>query len=314
MSIYHNDQPITGSEDAPDRLNRQTFATNLADILTIKPSENCLTVSLEGEWGFGKTSVVNLVKKSLARQENKPIIIEYNPWLAGKAETLIQDFLVQFSSQLNLPDRPEEGLKAAKELLTYSTLFSAMKFIPGAEPWASTIQGVFNAMGAATKKISSLKELDILGKKRRIEEVLASLDQSILIIIDDIDRLTPDETYQIIRLVKSVADFPGTSFLLCFDPEYLNSSLKNHGIEKSDQFIDKVIQLRVPLPLISRKDMQALADIELASLSDKNLTENFKKDQERLIHLYHQFIKQIVRSPRELKRIFNNLKFVLLLR
>lgn len=311
MSRYHNDQPVTGSDASPDRLNREKFAAHLAEILTLEASDDCLTVSLEGEWGYGKTSVVNLVKKSTAKQDKKPIIIEYNPWLAGKAEALIQDFLVQFSSQLNIPDRPKEGLKAAKELLAYSNLFNAMKFIPGVEPWASTVQGVFKVFGSATKKISKLKELDLIGRKTKITEILRSLDQSIVVIIDDIDRLTPDEAFQVVRLVKAVADFPGTSFLLCFDPEYLTGALEKHGIKKSAQYVDKVVQLRVPLPLITLRDMQTLADIELTSLSDKNLTENFEKDQERLSLLYHQHVKFLVRTPRELKRIFNNLRLVL---
>jgi hypothetical protein len=311
MGSYHNDQPITGSDTNPDRLSREKFASNLAKILTIGPKDECLIVSLEGEWGYGKTSVVNLVKKATNIQQTKPVIIEYNPWLAGKAEALIQDFLVQFSSQLNIPDRPKEGLKAAKELLAYSKLFNAMKFIPGVEPWASTVQGVFKVVGSATQKISKLKELDLIGRKNKIKQILTSLNQSIIVIIDDIDRLTPDEAYQIVRLVKAVADFPGTSFLLCFDPEYLAGALEKHGIKKSDQYVDKVVQLRVPLPLITYRDMQCLADIELANLSDKSLTDYFEKDQERLSQLYHQFIKYLIRTPRELKRIFNNLRFVL---
>ena len=274
MSSYHNDQPITGSDNNPDRLNREKFADHLAKIITLDPSDDCLTVSLEGEWGYGKTSVVNLVKKATSNLKPKPVIIEYNPWLAGKAEALIQDFLVQFSSQLNIPDRPKEALKVARELLTYSNLFNAMKFIPGVEPWASTVQGVFKVVGGATKKISKLKELDLIGRKNKIKQILTSLNQSIVVIIDDIDRLTPDEAYQIVRLVKAVADFPGTSFLLCFDPEYLAGALEKHGIKKSDQYVDKVIQLRVPLPLITYRDMQKLSDIELANLSDKSLTEH----------------------------------------
>ncbi len=38
---------------------------------------------------------------------------------------------------------------------------------------------------------------------------------------------------------------------------------------------------------------------------------HFEKDEERLSILYHQYIKYLVRTPRELKRIFNNLRFVL---
>jgi len=311
VSSYHNDRPVTGSLDSPDRLNREKFAAHLADIIILESSDECLTVSLEGEWGYGKTSVVNLIKKSTLSQKNKPIIIEYNPWLAGKAEALIQDFLVQFSSQLSIPDRPKEGLKAAKELLAYSSLFNAMKFIPGVEPWASTVQGVFKVIGGATKKISKLKELDLISRKKKVTKILRSLNQSIIVVIDDIDRLTPDEAFQVIRLVKAVADFPGTSFLLCFDPEYLISALEKHGIKKPDQYVDKVVQLRVPLPLITHRDMQKLSDIELTNLSDKDLTHHFEKDQERLSLLYHQHIKYLVRTPRELKRIFNNLRLIL---
>jgi len=310
MSHYHNDQPITGTEDTPDCLNRESFAEHLAEILILEPEDDCLTVSLEGEWGYGKTSVINLVKKYCKQHTQKPVIVEYNPWLSGKAEALIQDFLVQFSSQLDMPDRPKEGLKVAKELLAYSKLFSAMKLIPGVEPWASTIESVFKSVGESTEEISKLKEVNLLGRKNKVKDALADLNQSLIVVIDDIDRLTPDEAFQVIRLVKAVADFPGTSFLLAFDPEYLTSVLEVHGIGKSDQYIDKVVQLRVPLPLIGCNDMQKLADIELNSLSDTELTQHFEEDQDRLGLLYHSHIKYIVRSPRELKRLFNHLRFV----
>ncbi|KYN85199.1 hypothetical protein ATY35_03965 [Vibrio cidicii] len=311
MGSYHNDQPITGDSESPDLLRRAAFSEHLATVLRIAPSEDCMTVSLEGEWGYGKTSVINLVKKSLGNQENSPVIVEYNPWLAGKAGALVQDFLVQFSSQLNIPDRPKEGLKAAKELLAYSELFNAMKFIPGVEPWASTVQGVFKVVGGATKKISKLKELDLIGRKNKINDLLKKLGVSIVVIIDDIDRLTPDEAFQVVRLVKAVADFPGTSFLLSFDPTYLASSLEKHGIENSNQYLDKVVQLRISLPLIAHNDLQKLADIELQNLSDKSLTDSFERDQERLSYLYHRYVKYLIRSPRELKRTFNHLRFVL---
>lgn len=123
--------------------------------------------------------------------------------------------------------------------------------------------------------------------------------------------MAPDEAFQVIRLVKAVADFPGTSFLLSFDPSYLASSLEKQGIDNSSQYIDKVVQLRIPLPLIAHRDLQNLADIELRNLSDKSLTDSFERDQERLSYLYHRYAKHIIRSPRELKRIFNHLRFVL---
>lgn len=311
IGAYHNDQPVLGTAESPDQLNRTAFAKHLAKVLVQSPQDDCLTVSLEGEWGYGKTSVINLVKKHCRELSKDLIVVEYNPWISGKADALIQDFLVQFSSQLNIPNRPKEAIKAAQEVLAYSKLFSVVKLIPGVEPWASIVEGVFKATGTAAKKIGSLKELDLLARKKKVQEALYKLKKPILVLIDDIDRLPPDEAFQVVRLIKAVADFRGTSFLLAFDPGYLASALERQGIGNSQQYVDKVVQVRVPLPLIAQQDMHRLAESELARLAETPLTAYFKKDQERFGLLYHRYVKYLVRSPRELKRTFNHLRFLL---
>ncbi|HCE1954886.1 P-loop NTPase fold protein [Vibrio parahaemolyticus] len=311
MGKYHNDQPIQGGPNDPDLLNRLDFANHLANVLLLNHDDDCLTVSLEGEWGYGKTSVINLVKGALNEKEAAPIIIEYNPWLAGKPESLIQDFLLQFSSQLNIKDNSEVALKASKELIAYSSLFSVAKLVPGAEPWASIVEKVFSKFGSSTKKIAELKKLDLLGKKKKVVSAIQKIKIPIIVVIDDIDRLTPSETFQVLRLVKAVADFSGTSFLLAFDSSYLVSVLDKNDIVNASEYINKVIQLRVPLPVISERGMNELANVELNNLSDKNLTDRFESDQERLSWIYHHYFKHLIKNPRELKRFFNHLRFVL---
>lgn len=311
MGKYHNDQPIQGGSNDPDLLNRLDFANHLANVLLLNHDDDCLTVSLEGEWGYGKTSVINLVKGALNEKESVPIIIEYNPWLAGKPESLIQDFLLQFSSQLNIQDSSDVSLKAAKELIAYSSLFSVAKLVPGAEPWASTVEKVFSRFGNSTKKIAELKKLDLLGKKKKVVSAIEKIKTPIVVVIDDIDRLTPSETFQVLRLVKAVADFSGTSFLLAFDSNYLISVLDKNDIVNASEYINKVIQLRVPLPIISERGMNGLASIELENLSERNLTDRFESDQERLSWIYHNYFKHLIKNPRELKRFFNHLRFVL---
>ncbi len=310
MGKYHNDQPIQGGPDDPDLLNRSVFSNHLADILLLNHDDDCLTVSLEGEWGYGKTSVINLVKGALREKENPPIIIEYNPWLAGKPESLIQDFLLQFSSQLNIGDNSASALKAAEELIAYSSLFSVAKLVPGAEPWASILEKILSGSGKTTKKIAELKKLDLLGKKKKVDKAIKKIKTTVVVIIDDIDRLTPSETFQVLRLVKAVADFSGTSFLLAFDANYLASVLKRNDIIDTSEYINKVIQLRVPLPLISERGMRELANVELKNLSKKDLTDQFDHDQERLSWIYHKYFKLLIKNPRELKRFFNHLRFV----
>ena len=103
-----------------------------------------------------------------------------------------------------------------------------MKLIPGVEQWASLTENVLSKSGNAIKDVAKLKKLDLLERKNKVRKALAKINSPIVVFIDDIDRLTPDETFQILRLVKAVADFPGTSFLLAFDPKYIYQSLKSY--------------------------------------------------------------------------------------
>lgn len=314
MNIYDNDQPIDGSEGKPDLLNRRKFAEYLTDILVIDPKDECYTVSLEGEWGDGKTSTVNLIKESIEKKygnkRHKPVIIEYNPWLAGKDETLIQDFLIHFSSQLNMLDKSTQGQKIAKELISYSSLFNTLKLIPGVEPWASIVQGVMKTVGETTKKVSDLKELNLKQKKERLSNLIEDFKKPIIVILDDIDRVTPREAFQILRLVKAVADFAGTSYLLCYDPEYLISVLSNNNIEKPSLYIDKVVQLRIPLPILTFEDKNSIVDKELERLGYSEIINHYEGDNDRMVSVYNIQVKFLINNIRELKRIFNNLRFV----
>ncbi|EDR0110311.1 AAA family ATPase [Escherichia coli] len=311
MRAYHNDQPILGGQNDPDLLNRLTFANNLANILLLNNDDDCFTVSIEAEWGYGKTSVINLIKNALNEKDSLPIIIEYNPWLAGQPESLIQDFLLQFSSQLNIKDKSKVALKVSKELIAYSSLFSAAKLIPGAEPWASIIEKSLSRFGHATKKIAELKKLDLLDRKKQVANAIKKIKHPIIVIIDDIDRLTPSEAFQVLRLVKAVANFSGTSFLLAFDPNYLISVLDKNNIINPSEYINKIVQLRVSLPVISERGLNEIANSELEKLGDSFLTDKFEKDQERLDWIYHNYFKQLINNPRELKRFFNHLRFTL---
>ncbi|MDG2642953.1 P-loop NTPase fold protein, partial [Vibrio parahaemolyticus] len=159
MTSYHNDQPINHSQQ--DQLNRLSFSRSLAKIAALDADSPCLTVSIEGYWGTGKTSIINLVKRSFEESPNPPIVVQYNPWVNGKSKSLVEDFLVQFTSQLGLADYPDKGMQLAKELLSYSKLFSMAKLIPGVEPFGSLVENIFKGVGEATKSLSDLKKLDV---------------------------------------------------------------------------------------------------------------------------------------------------------
>lgn len=307
MASYHNDQPI--NNDQQDKLNRTTFASSLANIAYLDEGAPCFTVSIEGHWGVGKTSILNLVSQNFKQRSIPPIVVHYNPWVNGKPKSLVEDFLVQFTSQLKLEDKPEQGLQVAKELLAYSKLFSVAKLIPGVEPFGSLVENIFKGVGETTKSLSDLKKLDVQGQKETVVNKLQYLGKPIVVIIDDIDRLTPAECFQVLRLVKAIADFPRTTFLLAFDPIYIQEVLSANNVSNASQYIDKIIQLRLPIPFFTEEDKNTLVDDALTALGSNFTFEHYTGDKERFRELYHRHLKGILTSPRDIKRAMNHFKF-----
>ena len=306
---YYPDQPILGNTTSPDMLNRKGFAKKIGKSILLESDSPGLVLSLEGPWGYGKTSVFNLIKKYLLSLDKAaPLIVNFNPWMIGTAETLVQEFLIQFASAIGLSDKIKKVKDTAKQVLAYSNIFSPIRLIPGAEPWASLIKGVLQSVGQSAEEIGDVRELNIESKRNKVIEALKKIDKPIIVFIDDLDRLPPSEVFQMVRLVKAIADFPKVAFLLAFDPQHIEDSLRNHGISDAKLYLDKIVQVRLHLPLIDPDDLIALTEQELTKLGIDQLTGIFPDDADRFGEFYHFAIKHLISTPRDLYRILNRIR------
>lgn len=190
-SKLRSDAAISGTGKQRDLLRRTAFASHVANEFLLPLRDFPLVISLEGPWGTGKTSTFNLMKKHVPHAD--AIVFDFNPWMAGSAESLTEAFLIQLATAIGLADRAKEGQDAAKQLVGYSGIFTALKFIPGAEPWASLIGDVIKNVGQATASASKLRELNLEKRKASTIAALLKLDKPIIAFIDDLDRLTPSE-------------------------------------------------------------------------------------------------------------------------
>lgn len=84
------DLPITKSSE--DKLNRGTFAKSLAKTIAQYSFPSSFTIGLYGEWGSGKTSLVNMVLEAVEDIDNSAIILRFNPWLCTDPKQLITQF------------------------------------------------------------------------------------------------------------------------------------------------------------------------------------------------------------------------------
>ena len=82
IEMFETDEPI--KEFKEDLLNRTEFAKTFGNAINNYKNEDCLVIGLMGEWGSGKTSLINL---SLKQIEDK-IIIHFNPWIFSEQNRL----------------------------------------------------------------------------------------------------------------------------------------------------------------------------------------------------------------------------------
>jgi hypothetical protein len=308
-AVLHSDAPIFEEKD--DLLNRRPFARLVAEGLKTTPTATGFVVSLEAPWGYGKTSLLNLIEKAVRRwpPELQPIILKFNPWLVGGAETLIQSFLIQLAIAIEESQREPEGEKqAAQKLFDYSTLFTVFKFVTKAAPWVAIAKEAISFKAPA--KSLALSDLDLQRHKSAVVSALLRIDRQILVFIDDLDRLPPREVFEMIRLVKSVGDFPGLTYILCFDFAYVANALREYKINDPETYLDKVVQSRLELPSIDRDDLLNIFNTEYDSLDEAARKEWFSNQQERLSEVYYFGLRRIFTTPRDIKRLFNRLRFV----
>ena len=100
---------------------------------------------------------------------------------------------------------------------------------------------------------SKAKEQSLADLKRSLAGDMAKLKRPVLIVIDDIDRLTHDEIREVFQLVKANADFPNLIYLLMFDREIVSNALDTISGGRGQEFLDKIVQVlfHVPQPPLS---------------------------------------------------------------
>lgn len=100
---FLSDKPIESKEQ--DLLHRAEYAKHFAKNLVTLTQVNSFTVSLNGCWGSGKTSLINLVKKEILNLQNYdneieffPVTLDFAPWNTLEENVIIKQFFDSFSS------------------------------------------------------------------------------------------------------------------------------------------------------------------------------------------------------------------------
>lgn len=149
----------------------------------------------------------------------------------------------------------------------------------------------YEAVVTGTNKKDSL-----IGLKKKIEEQLKKLDTKFLIVIDDIDRLNSNEICQIFQLVKAVADFRNTIYLLSFDRETVKEALEKGHVTDGNKYLEKIIQIPFEIPMAPTSKVKEIFSEEVLKITKINESDQyFQESREKVVFPFLEDARKMYR-------------------
>tara|TARA_Y100001958_G_scaffold107862_1_gene75657 strand:+ start:301 stop:2193 length:1893 start_codon:yes stop_codon:yes gene_type:complete len=301
-----------------DQLQLYDYAKTLQ--IFIRNCETPMTIGLQGDWGIGKTTLLNMVRVEMI--EKHPII-DFNTWqysLFGQDEYL---GLSAVNAMLNLikenfgslikNDSSDIWNNASKKV---QTVLKSVKFNLGpvtldtsnlVEKEKSHIP--FDDISEVMKNLKNDFQL-LVNEIIKNSKKTSSPYEKIVFFIDDIDRVKPVKALELLESLKNFFDVDKCVFVLAVDYEVVQLGMAEKlGVDlqktSGKSFFDKIINLPFSMPTqsysLDKYIKQLFVENELASKEDKrgSLKDADWKQMSEISSV------TIGKNPRSIKRAVN---------
>lgn len=302
-----------------DDLGFAPFAERLAEALVRQLAPSGYVAGLHGEWGSGKSTVLNFIRAHLTKwqEEGRRDVeglewFDFEPWIVAGHQDLSAAFFKVLSEKL--------GGKAERWSLFRRRTKGAIDL--GAVPLIEATSklgfiidhtgGVASKAGAAVttaavKKAADrwLSEPSLQKTYDQLVERLSSSGRRFLVFVDDIDRLTSLEIRSLMQMVKTVGRLPNVTYCLSYDRQIVWAALGElaPGDGARSGYAEKIVQHEVEVPVPSRSGLMRMLTRSLVGLPpppDRGL---------RWMDMVQAGITRWIRHPRDVVRLSNAMNF-----
>ncbi|VGO16714.1 hypothetical protein PDESU_05305 [Pontiella desulfatans] len=250
-----------------DKFGLKEFADQLTLYLEVESKfvEGSFVLSLNSEFGSGKTTFLEMWKNDLEGKEDPPHIVLLNAWesdFQGDALLAIVSGLIsglRLDEEKKADQLKETTGKLGKFALSIGNdvvkKFTGIDAIKAGERAESTeAVGIGHACFEVYRERQKLfDELKVL-----LTKLAEDSDKHIIVIVDELDRCRPDYAVEFLETIKHFFDIQGFSFVLGVDKHHLASSVKSmFGQDlKFEEYYRKYAHRNVSLPVhvVSKQD------------------------------------------------------------
>ena len=266
-----------------------------------------MTIAIQGDWGSGKTSMMNMIREQLG---DRVITTWFNTWQYSQfnmGDALAVSFLSRLIADLETEQNQKtnnikKALRTISRFAKTAGVIAADTFVGGKA--ADTLESGFAALSEQSEvdmpqAINELKEQFQTAVNNKIQQ---SGKNRLVIFIDDLDRLHPGKAVELLEVLKLFLDCDNCVFVLAIDYAVVSQGVKQKygeliGEEKGRSFFDKIIQVPFKMP-VAQYDVKNYVTSSLQALG---ITVSNTEVE--------SYVKLIQRSvgcnPRAMKRLFN---------
>lgn len=288
-TVIKGDNPIRNPRE--DVLGRVEVAKSFArHVLALDVSEGTV-VGVLGPWGSGKTSFINLTRAEF--QQEGLQVLDFYPWMFSGAEHLVERFFAELATQLKI----RAGLEQVGNALeNYGEMFSGIAWVPLVGSCAERISTMMKLFG----KLFKGGKGGIEESRDKITQVLKGLEKPIIVVLDDVDRLSAPEIRDVFKLVRLTASFPNIIYFVACDRFRVEQALEEQGLSGRD-YLEKIIQLPFDLPEVPSHILREQIDTSIrASLEG---LENLSPLDEKLWpDIFMEIVRPLIRNMRDVRR------------
>lgn len=271
--VFSGDAPIESRDE--DILFRRDYAQHVARATAGWKQPRSLTVGLYGPWGSGKSSILNMVVEELdaGRKETGANVVRFDPWEWSSQDMLFRAFFTVVGETLSDSCGKELGnlwSDYGDRLAVHEAVLQPLKVFT---PIAAAIGPIMALIGGARRSASNRAshteragKSPLLTVRQQLREALLKLPGNLVIIIDDLDRLTPPQMVCMIQLIKANAAFPRVVFLVAFDRDTVANGLREALQVDGEAYLEKVIQVPLTIPAADPESLRDFLRDRMRSL------------------------------------------------
>jgi CheY-like chemotaxis protein len=291
------DQPNITTDDS---LGFDRIAGDLAELIVSSAASTPFTLGIEAGWGQGKSSLMGRIERNLREHEWDALrvtTVSFNAWTAGDGDVL-EGLVKSVLDQLD--EKILRRLARKRHLISWLRALGVL--VTHGLGVGSIVDRLWTELHVDPKTRNEMRDLMANAMRQwRDKETVLGHDRLLVIFIDDLDRCSPENVFQVFEAMKLYLDAPGLVFVVGFDAGIVSDAVlheKKFSKELTgDRYLEKVIQIRYRIPLTSDSHTATLME---AYMRDSRTEDLFDQTAQTLV------VERNTRNPRRIKRFINS--------